>query len=205
MFFIKNYIFLTFCIFLQLTIKIDCLNQDDLCKKTLNEKRCQILNNGTLIIKCLTDTNLDDCDLKSEWKIKCGHFYCAKDNVACEIFKLKSDHTAEKAKLAQKSWKDKLAIKSNHRFKVNMKKCSNNENNKNDELLFEWKPSDVCDKQTRFDCNGKRLSHKCIDMYCVKDEKVCTSLKSLLRDFNFDFKKMNEMLRTKKCLPNEQL
>ena len=176
-----------------------------MCKKTLNEKRCQILNNGTLIIKCLTDTNLDDCDLKSEWKIKCGHFYCSKDNVACEIFKLKSDHTAEKAKLAQKIWKDKLAIKSNHRFKVNMKKCPNNENNKNDELLFEWKPSDVCDKQTRFDCNGKNLSHKCIDFYCVKDEKVCTSLKSLLRDFNFDFKKMNEMLRTKKCLPNEQL
>ena len=201
MFFIKNYIFLTFCI-LQFTIKINCLNQDDLCKKTSNEKRCQILNNGT-IIKCLTNTNLDDCDLKSEWKIKCGHFYCAKDNVACEIFKFKSDHIAEKAKLTQKSWKDKLAIKNNHMFKNNMKKCPN-VHNRNDELLFKLKPSYVCDKQNKFDCNAKRLSHKCIDLYCVKDEKVCASLKSLLRDFNFDFKKMNEMLKTKKCLPNEQ-
>jgi hypothetical protein len=198
--FLIKYLFLLFS-FLQIIITtINCLNQNDLCKRRINEKRCQILNET--VIQCISDiTDINECASKSEWKMKCGHSYCSKDTLSCEIFKMRMDKVEEKEKKIKKDWKDKLIIRNYLNFKNEIKNCPRN-NKKNE--TFKWKLSDVCDNQNKFDCNGGRLSHKCIDLFCVSDNKVCMGFTSLLSDFSFDIKKMTNKHQIKKCLPNRK-
>jgi hypothetical protein len=199
------FLLLTF-LFLQLitTTTINCLNQNDLCKRRINEKRCQILNET--VVECISQSSgINDCAFKSEWKIKCGHFYCSRDALSCEIFKMRMDKVEEKEKKSKKEWKDKLIIRNYLNFKNEIKDCptaSIRKSNKNE--TFEWKLSDVCDNQNRFDCNGGRLSHLCIDLFCVSDKQVCMGFKSLLSDFTFDIKKMTHKHQIRKCLPNRK-
>jgi len=199
------FLLLTF-LFLQLitTTTINCLNQNDLCKRRINEKRCQILNET--VVECISQSNgINECGSKSEWKIKCGHSYCSKDKLTCEIFKMRMDKVEEKEKKSKKEWKDKLVIRNYLNFKNEIKDCptaSIRKSNKNE--TFEWKLSDVCDNQNRFDCNGGRLSHLCIDLFCVSDKQVCMGFKSLLSDFTFDIKKMTHKHQIRKCLPNRK-
>ena len=174
--------------------------------RRINEKRCQILNET--VVQCISDiTDINECASKSEWKIKCGHSYCSKDTLSCEIFKMRMDKVEEKEKIMKKEWKDKLIIKNYLNFENDIKHCkklvSTRRNNKN-EQKFQWKLSDVCDNQNKFDCNGGRLSHKCIDLFCVSDKKVCMGFTSLLSDFSFDIKKMTHKHQIKKCLPNRK-
>ena len=187
---------LTFLI-LQLIATTNCLNQNDLCKRRINEKRCQILNET--VIQCISSDsnnnnnnnrrssrNINDCDLKSEWKIKCGDSYCSKDMLTCEIFKM--------------NWKDKLIIKNYLIFENDIKNCNNN--NKNE--IFQWKISNLCDNQNMFACSGARLTHLCIGLFCVSDKKVCMGFKSLLSDFSFDFKMIANKLKINKCLESNR-
>ena len=206
--FLIKYLFSLFLI-LQLiiiTTKINCLNQNDLCKRRTNEKRCQIQNEMTSLIQCKSDiSDINECGSKSEWKIKCGHSYCTRDALSCEIFKMRMDKVEEKEKKSKKDWKDKLVIRNYLNFKNEIKDCpsaSIRKSNKNE--TFEWKLSDVCDNQNRFDCNGGRLSHLCIDLFCVSDKQVCMGFKSLLSDFTFDIKKMTHKHQIRKCLPNRK-
>jgi len=201
----KMFLLLT-CLVLQLITTIDCLNQNDLCKRRINEKRCQILNE-TAGVECISDTSgINDCALKSEWKIKCGHSYCSKDTLSCEIFKMNMNKVEEKEKKIKKEWKDKLIIRNYLNFKNEIKNCpsvSIRKSSKKNET-FQWKLSDVCDNQNKFDCNGGRLSHKCIDLFCVSDKIVCMGFTSLLSDISFDIKKMTQRHQIRKCLPNRK-
>ena len=198
--FLIKYLFLLFS-FLQIIITtINCLNQNDLCKRRINEKRCQILINET-VIQCISDiTDINECASKSEWKMKCGHSYCSKDTLSCEIFKMRMDKVEEKEKKIKKDWKDKLIIKNYLIFENDIKNCNNN--NKNE--IFQWKISNLCDNQNMFACSGARLTHLCIGLFCVSDKKVCMGFKSLLSDFSFDFKMIANKLKINKCLESNR-
>ncbi len=125
--FLIKYLFSLFLI-LQLiiisTTTINCLNQNDLCKRRTNEKRCQIQNEMTSLIQCKSDiSDINECGSKSEWKIKCGHSYCSKDTLSCEIFKMNMNKVEEKEKKIKKEWKDKLIIRNYLNFKNEIKYC----------------------------------------------------------------------------------
>ena len=96
------FLLLTF-LFLQLitTTTINCLNQNDLCKRRINEKRCQILNET--VVECISQSSdINECGSKSEWKIKCGDSYCSRDMLTCEIFKMNMNTIEEKKKNLKK-------------------------------------------------------------------------------------------------------
>ena len=214
--FLIKYILLTFLI-LQIIITtttiINCLNQNDLCKRRINEKRCQILNET--VVQCISESNnnnnrirssrnINDCDLKSEWKIKCGDSYCSKDMLTCEIFKMNMNKIEEKEKKMKKDWRDKLIIKNYLNFENDIKNCKSRNNNNNKNEIFQWKLNNLCDNQNMFACSGGRLTHLCIDLFCVSDKKVCMGFKLLLSDFSFDFKMIANKVKINKCLESNR-
>jgi len=201
--FLIKYILLTFLVLQLIATITNCLNQNDLCKRRINEKRCQILNDT--VIQCISENNnrrssrnINDCDLKSEWKIKCGDSYCSRDMLTCEIFKMNMNTIEEKKKKIKKDWRDKLIIKNYLNFENDIKNCKSGSGRKNE--IFQWKLSNLCDNQNMFTCSGTRLTHLCIDLFCVLDKQVCTGFKSLLSDFSFDFKMIANKLKINKCL-----
>ncbi len=193
MIFIK-YILAVFVIFKT----IDCLSQHDLC--TSNEKRCQKLNDT---IRCTSN----DCGYNSDWSTQCGHSFCSKDILTCEIFKMWQDKVEEKVK--SENWKDKLAVKFYRKFKIDIKKCPVSEQ-------FEWKLSDVCSNDIKCsittkkstdlcNCNNNsgKLTFKCNDYFCAADEQTCMGFMSLLSSSPFDFKKNGE-IKLSKCFTSRR-